>query len=198
MTTYPVAAKRLLRDTLLEAADGLLDERPWAKVSMDAVAKRAGVSRQTLYNEFGGRKEFAQALVVREAERLLTGPEQAISDHADDPRRAIEAALRTFLEAAASNRLVESMTSQADDGLLAMVTTQDAVVSAATERLAAHIAGIWPGVALADIRRLTEIVVRLGISHAVLPSQAPGRTARDIAAVIGPHVDALLLRRGLK
>ena len=190
--TYPVAARQLLRDTLLEAADALLDDRPWGKVSMDAVAKRAGVSRQTLYNEFGGRKEFAQALLLREAERLLAGPEQAISEHADDPRKAIEAALRTFLEAASRNRLVESMTAQSDDGLLAMVTTQDAVVSAATERLAAHIASIWTGVALADIRRLTDTVVRLGISHAALPAQSPARTARDITVLLGPYLDDLL------
>jgi AcrR family transcriptional regulator len=184
-----------LRDTLLEAADALLDERPWAKISMGEVASRASVSRQTLYNEFGGRKEFAQALLIREAERLLAGPERAIAAHADDPRAAITGALRTFLEEAAHNRLVESMTSQPDDGLLALVTTEGAVVAAAGERLAAHIEGIWVGVDPQAIRRMTETVVRLGISHAALPSGSPAQTARAIAEVIGPHLDELVLSR---
>jgi AcrR family transcriptional regulator len=78
-----------LRDGLLDAADSLLDDRPWAKISMGEVARRAGVSRQSLYNEFGGRAEFAEALLVREAERLLAGPEREIAAHPDDPRAAI-------------------------------------------------------------------------------------------------------------
>jgi AcrR family transcriptional regulator len=180
---------------MLEAADALLGERPWAKISMGEVAGRAGVSRQTLYNEFGGRKEFAQALLIREAERLLAGPEREIAAHPDDPRAAIAGALRAFLEEAAHNRLVESMTSQPEDGLLALVTTEGAVVAAATERLAAHIGTIWTGVEPEAIRRLTETVVRLGISHAALPSGSPRETARAIAAVIGPHLDELVPRK---
>jgi AcrR family transcriptional regulator len=180
---------------MLEAADGLLDERPWAKISMGEVAGRAGVSRQTLYNEFGGRTEFAQALIFRAADRLLAGPERAIAAHPEDPRAAIEEALRTFLEEARHNRLVASMTSQPDDGLLALVTTEGAVVAAATDRLAAHIERIWTGVDAKAIRRVTETVVRLGISHAALPAGSPGETARAIAAVLGPHLDDLVLSK---
>jgi AcrR family transcriptional regulator len=184
-----------LRDGLLDAADSLLDDRPWAKISMGEVARRAGVSRQSLYNEFGGRAEFAEALLVREAERLLAGPEREIAAHPDDPRAAITGALRAFLEEAADNRLVEAITSQPDDGLLAVVTTQGAVVATATERLAAHIERVWPGVDAKAVRRLTETVVRLGISHATLPTGSPGSTARALAEVLGPHLDALVPRK---
>ena len=193
MTTYPAAARRLLRETLLDAADALLDERPWAKVSMGEVAKRAGVSRQTLYNEFGGRRELAEAFVLREADRLLAGPELQIANHPRDPRAAITGALRTFLEAAGRNRLVQSMVEGSDDGLLALVTTRDAVLMTAVERLAALIERTWPGVDPRAARRLTETVVRLGISHAALPTARPAETARNLAVVLGPHLDELLL-----
>jgi AcrR family transcriptional regulator len=193
--TYPVAAKQLLRDTLLDAVDALLEERPWSKISMGEVASRAGVSRQTLYNEFGGRTEFAEALIIREAERLLAGPERQIAAHPDDPRAAIAGALQAFLEAAAHNRLVESMVSETDDGLLALVTTRDAVVTAATDRLATVVTATYPGVDRKAARRLTETVVRLGISHATLPSASPQKTARDIVAVLGPHLDELVPRQ---
>ncbi len=194
MTTYPAAAKRLLRETLLDAADALLDERPWAKVSMGEVAKRAGVSRQTLYNEFGGRRELAEAFLLREAERLMAGPELQIANHPDDPRAAIDGALRTFLEAATRNRLVQSMVSQSDDGLLALVTTRDAVLTAAVGRLAAVIERTWPGVDPIAARRLTATVVRLGISHATLPTAAPAATARELTDVLGAHLDELVPR----
>ena len=68
---YPTAARQLLRDTLLDAMRELMAEREWGQVSMAEVARTAGVSRQTLYKEFGTRQEFAQAFVLREADRFL-------------------------------------------------------------------------------------------------------------------------------
>jgi len=192
LTSYPAAAKQLLRETLLDAADAVLQERPWARVSMGEVAKRAGVSRQTLYNEFGGRRELAEAFLLREADRLLAGPELQIANHPDDPRAAISGALRTFLEAAARNRLLQSMVAEPEDGLLALVTTRDVVLTAAVERLAATIERTWPDVDAKAARRLTETVVRLGISHATLPTASPAAAARELAEVLGPHLEALV------
>ena len=68
---YPTAARQLLRDTLLDAMRELIAEREWGQISMAEVARAAGVSRQTLYKEFGTRQEFAQAFVLREADRFL-------------------------------------------------------------------------------------------------------------------------------
>lgn len=50
---YAVAARELLRDTLLDAARDLLGERDWSEVTMADIATAAGVSRQTLYSELG-------------------------------------------------------------------------------------------------------------------------------------------------
>ena len=44
-----------------------------AKVSMEAIAKRAGVSKQTLYNRFPSRLEIARALAARRSD-MLTQP----------------------------------------------------------------------------------------------------------------------------
>ncbi|HEY3481025.1 MAG TPA: TetR family transcriptional regulator, partial [Streptomyces sp.] len=40
------------RESLLDAAFAALGDRPWTEVRMVEVAAAAGVSRQTLYNEF--------------------------------------------------------------------------------------------------------------------------------------------------
>ena len=55
-----MAARELLRSTLLDAARAELASRRWTEITMADIARAAGVSRQTLYKEFGSREEFAQ------------------------------------------------------------------------------------------------------------------------------------------
>jgi len=140
-TPYPQAAKELLRDTLFGAARDELQTKAWSETTMSDVAKAAGVSRQTLYKEFGSRDEFAQAFVIHEGERFLDGVEAAVREHLDDPRAAVGAALETFLRSAGEDPLVRILLS--DDGtggMLPFVTTQGMpVVQWATARLTATI-----------------------------------------------------------
>ncbi|RFU87093.1 TetR/AcrR family transcriptional regulator [Streptomyces triticagri] len=68
------------RETLLDAAATVLGRRSWATVRMVEVAALAGVSRQTLYNEFGGKSGLARALVRREADRYLIGVDRALAE----------------------------------------------------------------------------------------------------------------------
>ncbi|MEU6226074.1 TetR/AcrR family transcriptional regulator [Streptomyces sp. NPDC047042] len=71
------------RDSLLDAAYTALARRPWSAVRMVDVAATAGVSRQTLYNEFGSKEGLARALVRREADAYLAGVERALTGPAD-------------------------------------------------------------------------------------------------------------------
>lgn len=192
--SYAEAAKALLRDTLLDAAGELLRDREWARVTMSDVARAAGVSRQTLYNEFGGRREFAQAYVLREADRLMTGVEGVIERHAGDPRVALRSAFEAFEASASATPLVAAIAGRdGGDELLALVTVQGGeLLAAATARLSAVLDRTWPGLAPADTRVASEVLVRLAISHAALPSPDPAAAAADIAAVLGPFVDRAL------
>ncbi|MFC9962048.1 TetR/AcrR family transcriptional regulator [Streptomyces nigra] len=71
------------RDSLLDAAFTALARRPWSAVRMVDVAAAAGVSRQTLYNEFGSKEGLARALVRREADTYLAGVERALATTGD-------------------------------------------------------------------------------------------------------------------
>lgn len=71
------------RDSLLDAAFTALARRPWSAVRMVDVAAAAGVSRQTLYNEFGSKEGLARALVRREADTYLAGVERALATPSD-------------------------------------------------------------------------------------------------------------------
>lgn len=67
------------RESLLDAAYTALANRAWAAVRMVDVAAAAGVSRQTLYNEFGSKEGLARALVRRETDNYLAGVARALA-----------------------------------------------------------------------------------------------------------------------
>jgi AcrR family transcriptional regulator len=193
-TPYAVAARELLRDTLLDGARDLLQQRDWAGITMADIATSAGVSRQTLYSEFGSRGEFAQALFLREADRFVAEVERAVHSNLHDPVVALAAAFDVFLTAAAGNPLIRSVvSSDGDDSLLPYVTTQgQPVVEQAAERLAAVISAAWPQIDEKAVGLLAECVVRLAISYAALPTGPAGITASSVAVLLGPFLEQSL------
>ena len=193
--SYQVAAKTLLRDTLLDAVGVLLAERGWNDVPMAEVARRAGVSRQTLYNEFGDRTGLAQAYVMREAERFLDDVDRAIASKPDDPRGAVGAAFEVFLTAASHHPIVHAIATGQGEGLLALVTTGDSpVVALGTARIVEALTDGWPHLRAPEAQAVAECVVRLGISYATLPTGPPRETARQLARVLGPYLDEIVDR----
>lgn len=190
-TTYPVAARRLLRDMLLDAARELLSQRHWPDVTMADVARAAGVSRQTLYNELRSRDEFAQAFILREEDRLITAVEGTIRAHLDDPAEALTEAFDVFLTAAAEDPIIRRVLSEdGADGMLPLVTTRGRpVVEGAVERLAEIILSCWPHVQRGDVELLSECLVRLAISYAMLPTGPATMTATSIATLLGPYIE---------
>ena len=193
-TPYPVAARELLRSTLLDAAGEQLRLRRWSEITMADIAGAAGVSRQTLYNEFGSRDEFAQVLVMREASRFLDAVERAVHEHLDDPAAALAGAFDVFLSAAAENPLVRAIVGgEGGEELLALFTTQGRpLVESAADRLAAVLLAGWPHVARADAELLSECLVRLAISYAALPKGPANMTASSIATLLGPYIERLV------
>jgi AcrR family transcriptional regulator len=189
---YPVAARELLRNTLLDAARELLLARRWGDITMADVAKAAGVSRQTLYNEFGSREEFAQAFVLRDGDRFLAAVEEAIDEH-DDPAAALAAAFEVFLTAASDDPLVRAVISgDGTDDLLRLVTTQGMpLIERTSDRLAAMVVSRWPEVQATGAALISECLVRLAISFAVLPASPAGMTGESIVGLLGPYVENL-------
>jgi len=188
-------SRGLLRDRILDAVGELLGAEAWRDVTMAEVATRAGVSRQTLYNAFGGREELAQAYLIREAGRFLDAIEDAVVSNADDPRRALTEAAELFLSLVSTHPMVRAVSTQEGEELVALATTRGgALLTGMTDRLSDLILANWPEVDPDGARLLAATLVRLAISHAVLPTGAPERTAEDIARTLGPFIDKLLER----
>ncbi|MFE1959430.1 TetR/AcrR family transcriptional regulator [Streptomyces sp. NPDC059479] len=89
------------REALLNAGLSALAGLPWSAVRMVDVASAAGVSRQTLYNEFGSKDGLARALVRREVDLYLRGVERLLSERRDTADRLVAVAEWTVTEARA-------------------------------------------------------------------------------------------------
>src|SRR3954465_6111415 len=97
------------RDALLDAAYDAAVSGDWARTRMLDVANDAGVSRQTLYNEFGSKDALAQALAMREASRFIDAVDEALSGQHGTPAQAAGLAVETTLRLAADNPLVKAV-----------------------------------------------------------------------------------------
>ncbi|MHC5908757.1 TetR/AcrR family transcriptional regulator, partial [Streptomyces sp. S6] len=97
------------RESLLDAAFAALARRSWSTVRMVDVAAAAGVSRQTLYNEFGSKDGLARALVRREADGYLAGVERAFTGDFEDVGGRLVAVAEWTVSSARENPLVRAL-----------------------------------------------------------------------------------------
>lgn len=165
---------------------------------MADIAGAAGVSRGTLYKEFGSRGSLAQALVLREADRLIDPVAKAIAEHGDDPSAAITTALQLFLTTAAAHPLVQTvLADEGADELLRLFTTQGSpVLRRAVRRLADILREGWPQVDQANIDALAECMVRLAVSLASMPDSPANLSAEVISSLFTPYIERVLASAG--
>lgn len=183
-------ASRGIKDRLLDAAWQITCATGWSDVTMAKLGARAGVSRQTVYNELGSKPALGQALVLRELESFLAVVSAELDLH-DEVVEAIASAAEKLLTMARDNPLLRAVLSSAHGGtneLLPLLTTQsEAVISAATAVIAERIPERFPGLGLTprELDVALDTIVRLVLSQVMQPGNHPAATARDIAWVAG-------------
>jgi AcrR family transcriptional regulator len=190
-TPYQEAARELLRHTVFDAARAQLGQQRWSEITMADIASSAGVSRQTLYNEFGSRPALVEAYITREIEVLVQQVSEAVRVNADDAHRALRDAFTLFLKLASDEPVVQLIVNGAEGGELHRLLT-GLGQAVASEHFAVLIPQVWPQVGPADGRLLADTLVRLAISHALLPAQEPSLIARGVGRMLAPFVDELL------
>jgi AcrR family transcriptional regulator len=188
---FPEAARTLLRDTVITAVDDLVRARGWAATTMSDVAAASGVSRQTLYNEFGSRSALVEAYMAREIEGLVAEVAATVRAHPDNAHQALRTAFELFLKLASDEPVVQIIVADAEDGELIRLLT-GLGQRLASERIAHLIPEVWPQVSPADAQLVAESLVRLAISHALLPSLDPGVVADGVSRMLAPFVNELL------
>jgi len=191
--TATVAAD--MRDRLVEAAAAITCEAGWSAVTMSKVAARAGVSRQTVYNELGSKPALGQAMVLRELERFLAVVAAELDSH-DDLVEAIRSAAEKILVMAAENPLLHAVLASAHSGsgdgsangdLLPFLTTDAApLIGAATAVIADRVPSRYPdlGLTVRELGVAIDAIVRLVLSHVMQPDADPGATSDDLAWIV--------------
>ncbi|MEV6109445.1 TetR/AcrR family transcriptional regulator [Streptomyces sp. NPDC051940] len=190
------------RDGLLDAAYAALRNRPWAGVRMVDVAAAAGVSRQTLYNEFGSKEGLAQALLRREVDEYLSGVERALAaaerSGADAGGRLTALGAWT-LRSARANPLVRAVLTgcwseelpaphragvfpgpRRPESVQPVETTTE-IVDKVCDRAVAALAGDWDGGP--ELAAACEEFTRITLSYVIAPA-AKGDPLRRLAATL--------------
>ncbi|MBJ8338408.1 MULTISPECIES: TetR/AcrR family transcriptional regulator [Antrihabitans] len=188
---YQEAARSLLRDSVLDSMRELLGERDWNKITLSDISKRAGVSRQTLYNEFNSRLGLTQAYALRLADQFVDHVEGAIRSNEGNVRAAIAEGLQGFFMDSASEPLILSLLSGDVKPDLLRLITLDAgpLIVHARTRLADTFQNSWIDTSRANGERLATALVRLALSYIGIPPESFVDVAADLAALFGPYVD---------
>lgn len=190
--------RRRMREAMLSAAHDLAVARGWGAVRMGEVAQHVGVSRQTLYAEFGSKEALGQALVLRETDLFLLGVGEALERRRGDLPGAIRDAVGYTLEVARENPLLQTVltgSATGDETLLPLLTSRsEPLLARSSDVLCAWIGEQYPELDVDLVDTTVDAVVRLVISHLVMPAaggtdEVADQLARLMARGLGIPVD---------
>jgi AcrR family transcriptional regulator len=177
------AAQR--REQILDVTKRLAGERGFHRVTIDAVARAAGITRPVVYGHFGDLGGLLNALVDREGERASRQLAALLPEDlgVGDPREILLGALRAFLEAVQSDpttwRLVLMPAEGTPDVLRERFVRERAAV---TERLAAAVGptfSLGPSGASPDPELTARVMQALAEELARLSLEDPERYPVD-------------------
>ncbi len=176
------------REALLDAARAALTTRPWPAVRMVDVAAAAGVSRQTLHNEFGGKDGLARALVRRAADAYLAGVERALGTAGGTGDKLAATAAWT-VRATRTDDLVRGLLTGCWEDRLPAGRPADAgpptpaeLLGQVRDRAVAVLDGGCPPHDPAALAVTCELALRLALSYALVPQQ-PGAAGDGVPLV---------------
>ena len=161
-------------ERVLDAALDLAAASGLRRLSMDDVARRAGVGRMTVYRRFGSRAALVDALSVRECRRCLEAMDAAARPDApvaDQVAEGLVTALRLAREHPLLNRLARV---EPESVLRALTADGGAVFAAARGFVAARLRASQEAGVLGplDVDEAAELLVRLAFSFVLIQDSA--------------------------
>lgn len=165
------------RSAVLEAAGAVFAEHG-LDVSLNEIARRAGVGNATLYRHFPTREALVAELFERQMERYLATAEDAVA--ADDPSAAFTQCITATCELQAANRALADLLvslQPVSPRVDAMRSRQYVAIGRVIER------AVGAGVVRADLRA-ADVAVLLVANAGLIrrtADDAPGASARLVA-----------------
>jgi AcrR family transcriptional regulator len=188
---YAEASRVLLRDSILDGMRELLLSRDWSSITLSDVARAAGISRQTIYNEFGSRQGLAQGYALRLADRLVDVIDDEIRRNEGNIYSAFVQGFRAFFAESAADPLVISLLNgEAKPDLLQLITVDSApIITHCSQRLTSSFETSWVKASDEDAGVLARAIVRLAMSYVSMPPEADHDVADDLARLMTPFAE---------
>lgn len=188
---YAEASRVLLRDSILDGMRDMLLVRDWSSITLTDVARAAGISRQTIYNEFGSRQGLAEGYALRLADRLVDQIHGAINENVGDVYTAFLQGFRDFFTESAADPLVISLlTGTSKPDLLQIITTDSGpIITRCSQRLTETFQDSWMKSSDEDAGVLARAIVRLAMSYVSMPPEADHDVAMDLARLMTPFAE---------
>ena len=98
--------RRSRKEEILAIAVELFATRGYHGVSMDDIGAAAGVTGPALYHHFKGKEAMLSAALYPVSQNLHEGGRKRVSEHADDPERALSALVDFHVDFALNNPAV--------------------------------------------------------------------------------------------
>ena len=183
-------------DAILEATRRVIAERGPDKISMSAVAARAGVSRPTLYRWFPSKDALLGALSDYERERFHVKL-QSVIDAQSTPARRLDAALWclvTYLDGLMGPDPIGADPGYALQSLTASIGPQ----TASLVRILGDALDAVPAVRLGHMSReqAAELFLRITYSHYLVPHGDPAALLESVRSLAGMSVSSLTSAEG--
>ena len=178
-------ASRSARDRLLDAAVDVATTNGLTKLSVGDVAKRAGLSRQTLYKHFASKEDLVAQAVLRETGAMVEQVVVAADAH-EDPEDSLEAAIATMLRVARAHPLLDRLITTEPEALLPLLVGDRGPVPGAVRAVGESVlAQRLPDLDPADVHRAADVLGRLLVSYAVAaPDESPEVVAAFLARTL--------------
>lgn len=173
---------------ILDAALVEFERHGVRKVALDDVARRAGVSRTTIYRRFANRDELVAAVMDRENARLFADIAEELKSKRPQSNYYVEAFTSAVLRSR-GHRVLSRMVSEEPALSLELARRH---YRAAVSRIEAALEVIFPPgfadrIGPAAVHELAENTWRYAMMIMLLPSSEPVETAAEIRAFATKH-----------
>jgi AcrR family transcriptional regulator len=169
-----------MRAHIVQAAIDLTITDGWSAVTMEKIARTTGVSRQTVYNEIGGKSQLAQAMVDHELTGFLIHVQEAFVQH-HDPIDALRDAARRVLAHGEHHPLLGVIVAGGAADLLPLLTVNaQGIHTIAKHALIIHL----NETVFANDDALIDLIVRMVLSYLTLPAASLVDAQTGIDALI--------------
>jgi AcrR family transcriptional regulator len=173
---------------ILDAAIVEFEQHGFRRVALDDVARRAGVSRTTIYRRFAGRDELVAAVIDRENAVLFAEIAEELKNRGPQSNYYVEAFTLSIMRFR-QHRVLTRMLAD-EPGLMLELAHQH--WDAAVERMAAALRVIFPEgfaerIGPPAVDELADTILRYAAMTLLLPSRQTLLTADDVRAFATQH-----------